>query len=93
MRLKDREVTAIKNIILSRDREAKIYLFGSRTDDDKKGGDIDLLIISDKITAPDKRKIKLNLYDQIGEQKIDLLLEKDLSKSFVKVAINEGVLL
>ena len=46
MRLKDFEIRAIKEAVRSMDSKAKVYLFGSRVDDTKKGGDIDLLIIS-----------------------------------------------
>ncbi|MBI5206523.1 MAG: nucleotidyltransferase domain-containing protein [Candidatus Firestonebacteria bacterium] len=46
MRLKDDQIKHIKNTIETLDKNAKIYLFGSRVDDYKKGGDIDLLIMS-----------------------------------------------
>ena len=61
--------------------------------DDKKGGDIDLLVLSQKITEQDRRKIKLSLYDALGEQKIDLLIAADTSKPFVRIALENGVLL
>ena len=49
MRLKDFEVQAIKDAVNSMDRDAVVYLFGSRVDDNKRGGDIDLIIISSKL--------------------------------------------
>lgn len=42
MRLTKQEVQIIKSAILQVDPEARIFLFGSRVDDQKKGGDIDL---------------------------------------------------
>jgi len=48
-----------------------IYLFGSRTDDSKRGGDINLLILSEKLASKEKRMLKLDLYYKIGEQKQD----------------------
>ena len=40
MRLSGKEIEAIKSVILSHDDSAKVHLFGSRTDDTKKGGGI-----------------------------------------------------
>ena len=84
MRLKDPEIKAIKAAIKKYDANAQIYLFGSRTDDAKKGGDIDLLIISDKIKLNEKIKIRTSLYKIIGEQKIDLIAASDLNTAFLK---------
>lgn len=55
----------------------QIYLFGSRTKESLKGGDIDLLIVfsdieSKKIFTNKKFKILASIYREIGEQKIDL---------------------
>lgn len=91
MRLKDEEIRVIKESVTKLDRNAKVFLFGSRAKDDKRGGDIDLLILSGKLTFGDKIKILRKLYDEIGEQKIDILIAKDLSKPFVKLAYGEGV--
>ena len=94
MRLLDYEIKAIHEVISAFDKEAKIYLFGSRVDDEKKGGDIDLLLISEKLNNRDKRKIRLALCDKLGEQKIDILIGTEGEKNnFYKIALNEGVLL
>lgn len=45
MRLKDFERNAIVSAIKERDLAARVFLFGSRVDDTKKGGDIDLLVL------------------------------------------------
>ncbi len=53
---------------------SKKYLFGSRVDDTQKGGDIDILVLSEiKLTLSEKLKIKRNFYNRFGEQKIDLV--------------------
>ena len=44
MRLTFKQHQAIKKYFLEVFREGQIYLFGSRVDDNKKGGDIDLYI-------------------------------------------------
>ncbi|MEW6609767.1 MAG: nucleotidyltransferase domain-containing protein [bacterium] len=91
MRLSSEEISAIKSTIMKIDLEAKIYLFGSRVDDTQRGGDIDILIWSNKLTNEHKRKIRLNLYELLGEQKIDLIIAKDTSDPFVRIALSEGV--
>ena len=75
MRLSEQEILVLKKAVSSFDKNAKLYLFGSRVDDNKQGGDIDLLIISEKIDRHDVRKIRLNFYDNFGEQKVDILLD------------------
>jgi len=42
MRLTDRQVNAIRVLLGQADPDGKIYLFGSRADDSKQDGDIDL---------------------------------------------------
>ena len=92
MRLKSSEVSAIRSTILKLDPGANIFLFGSRVDDAKKGGDIDLLIISGRLAgSKDKRAIKTELFALIGEQKIDILIAADDSDPFVKLALESGV--
>jgi len=44
MRLTNQEIAIIKSTILNSLTDSKIILFGSRVYDDKRGGDIDLLI-------------------------------------------------
>lgn len=45
MRLKTSEVNIIQNCFIKVFQHGALYLFGSRVDDNKKGGDIDLYII------------------------------------------------
>ena len=73
MRITEPEINNLKQSVLYFDKNAKLYLFGSRTDDSKKGGDIDIAIISDAIGLKEKVKIKLNFFNQFEEQKIDIL--------------------
>jgi len=91
MRLKDYEQVAILSTVKCLDSNACVYLFGSRVDDTKKGGDIDLLVMSDILTSDDKRAIKTKLYELLGEQKIDIVLAADDSDPFVKLALETGV--
>jgi uncharacterized protein len=91
MRLKDFEQAAIRATVKCYDEDALVYLFGSRVDDTKKGGDIDLLVFSHCLSRDDARAIKSRLYDLIGEQKIDLVVAVDTSDPFVALALETGV--
>lgn len=49
VRLSDQEIELLKSKLYELSHSAKIYLFGSRVDDTKKGGDIDILILDDTL--------------------------------------------
>jgi predicted nucleotidyltransferase len=52
----------------------EVFLFGSRVADDLRGGDIDILILSEKpLNKKSLRQIKVDFYKQFGWQKLDLL--------------------
>ncbi len=95
MRLTEFEKNAIKksaNEVFG--ENVQVFLFGSRVDDAKKGGDIDLYIkaeVDDKF----KRKIKflLALEQKIGEQKIDVIFAEDNARAIEQQALNTGILL
>jgi len=91
IRLNNEEVAAIKQIILGLDPQAAIYLFGSRTKADRRGGDIDLLCLSGQLDEEDGRKIRIRLQDRLGEQKIDLILAPSLNTPFLRMIIEEAV--
>ena len=86
MRLTEDEISNIKNSVLSLDQHADVYLFGSRVDDARRGGDIDLLISSTKLNKQDLRKIRWQFFDSFGEQKMDLVLDSgDTSNAFINM--------
>ena len=55
-----------------------LWVFGSRTDPNRKGGDIDLYVETNADTTDEAIKMKLSflssLEEEIGEQKTDLVL-------------------
>ena len=55
---------------------AAVWLFGSRTDDAKRGGDVDVYIETDIEESLFSKKIDLlgDLFDAFGDQKIDILV-------------------
>ncbi|MDY0384740.1 nucleotidyltransferase domain-containing protein [Trichlorobacter sp.] len=93
MRLTKYEKDAITSVIAIFDPQARVYLFGSRVDDTKRGGDIDLLIMSDSLSLGDRGKISWELCGRLGEQKIDILIAKDTADPFVALAYKTGELL
>ncbi len=75
MRLSTKEIETIKKSVKNISSEAEVYLFGSRVDDEKRGGDIDILIVSNRITKKDLRKVRVNFYKEFGEQKMDIVVD------------------
>jgi len=91
VRLKSKEKQVILQAIHFIDPNAKVYLFGSRVDDSGKGGDIDLLVFSRKISHGDKLAVKKNIFSVLDEQKIDLIVTKDGGEPFVRMVLEQGV--
>lgn len=85
MRLTKDEILTLKLALEKLDPYADLYLFGSRVDDSKQGGDIDLLVISKKLTLDELINVRWVFYDKFGEQKMDLILDDgSLKTAFVK---------
>lgn len=92
LRLSNEEIQVIKTVIKKYDPNAKIFIFGSRTDLNKKGGDIDILVISNSIDYKQRRKIKVDLLLTLGDRKIDLIITENPEKTeFTKLAYKYGV--
>lgn len=68
MRLSAEQQKAIRDVVLSLAGErARIVVFGSRLDDFGRGGDIDLMIETDrKLGVLDKARIKMQLEGRLG---------------------------
>lgn len=93
MRISERERYEIVAAVRTFDPGARVLLFGSRADDAKRGGDIDLLVMSERIGPEQTRRIRRLICDAIGEQKIDILVARDESDPFVALAQSSGVTL
>jgi predicted nucleotidyltransferase len=93
MRITEQEKNVIINAVRDTDQNAKIWLFGSRADDSKKGGDIDIGILSSKVDVMQEIEIRQRIFDKIGEQKLDLVVSKDGQDAFFKYAVTKGILL
>jgi len=101
MRLTERQQKMIRETTLKVFGDtAKVWLFGSRVDDTKKGGDIDLLIeitLTDISTIVRAEIVFLSqLEAKLGEQKIDVLIDYPTRTSYppiFSVAQQTGILL
>ena len=91
MRLSTYEINTIKETVAQYDSNAEVYLFGSRTDDNARGGDIDLLVLSQTISYTDKLRIRIQLADRMGNQKVDLLLKNQVDNAFSQMAYQQGL--
>jgi uncharacterized protein len=93
MRLAADDVQAIREEIRRRDPMAEIYLFGSRTDDLSRGGDIDLLVVSDVLTFRDVLHVRSGILDRIGWQQLDLLVRHrdELDEPLAAAALQSGL--
>ncbi len=80
IRLTQDEIASIcqtfQQFFLSQD---KLWIFGSRTKAEGKGGDIDLYIETECVNAEQILEMKLNfltaLKNKIGDQKIDVIIK------------------
>ncbi len=93
MRLTRAETEVIREEIHRLDPNAEVHLFGSRTDDRARGGDIDLLVISDSLTFRDTLRLRAAILDQIGWQQLDLLVRRrdQMREPFVVMAMETGI--
>jgi uncharacterized protein len=92
MRLTQPQQELIKTSVQQLDENARVFLFGSRVDDEKTGGDIDLLIFSSKLNQKQLRRVKWNFYDKFGEQKMDLIVDSGrLDTAFVKMVFPTAI--
>jgi predicted nucleotidyltransferase len=91
MRITGAEKEALIDSVRQADCDAKVWLFGSRVDDSKKGGDIDIAILSSRIHIPERMRIRRDIIDRIGEQKIDIVVSADGNDPFFLLAVETGV--
>ena len=93
MRITTSEISNLLNSIKSFDVDADVYLFGSRVDDNKRGGDIDIAILSDKIDLKKKIDIKFNFFNDFGEQKLDIVIIDNENQPFWQYIKEKAILL
>jgi predicted nucleotidyltransferase len=98
MRLTPEEVSAIKAATrLTFGSDAIVRLFGSRVDDRRRGGDIDLHVeaeMSDNMVSL-KSEFMERLFARIDEQRVDLVLTRRGSEpaAIERIAYRDGIVL
>ncbi|MBF0362914.1 MAG: nucleotidyltransferase domain-containing protein [Oligoflexia bacterium] len=101
VRLEQTEINNIQTVMnkcLKNYKRASLYCFGSRTNLALSGGDIDLLLnLQEEIDSMEKwsieKKLKIELLNALGEQKIDILIETPLNDNPMIKTIEKKVLL
>ena len=85
MRLGQFEIEAINSLAAKYfGTDVHVFLFGSRVDEGKKGGDIDLFIKNKKeelLTLELKIQFLSELKIKIGDQKIDVVFDNEITRS------------
>ena len=94
MRLSVQQINIIKDSVKNNfGASSRVFLFGSRLDDNKKGGDIDIFVCADfseeelflkKIYTMSEVQLRL------GERKIDIITSRDLNTNKTLI-VNEAV--
>ena len=95
MRLSKREIEVILQVAEDiYGTDVKVYLFGSRVDDSRRGGDIDLLVwtTSEKKGILDRVRMAARIKSLIGDQKIDIIGDYE-DNQVVQEALKNGILL
>lgn len=93
MRLSPNYQEIIKKYFVEFFGNGEIYLFGSRVDDSKKGGDIDLYFVLKEHSNLFEKKLKFlsRVKRELGEQKIDIVFNTDNSRLIEKEAMQWGI--
>jgi len=78
VRLTQEEARIIREIVNAVMPGVEVYLYGSRVDDAKRGGDIDLLLMGRQEKSPERiSRIRILLHEKLGDQKIDIVYHQE----------------
>jgi len=88
VRLTSKEIEIIKNKSLKIFGDCEVYIFGSRIDESKKGGDIDIYIIPQNRENLFSKKAKLKfVLEELLYKPVDVVISKDKNRFIEKEAL------
>lgn len=89
MRLRSDEIDSVKKIITRYFGKSRIYLFGSRLNDDARGGDIDIFVIPENMDELPPKSAKAQfLLENALLKPVDILVHCDFDREIEKEALN-----
>ena len=93
MRLTPVEQRAVRTTFEKVFGAGEVYLFGSRVDDGRRGGDIDLYLLPETSHDLVRKKVQflVRLKAIIGQQKIDVVLPARRKRPIDRIAMEQGV--
>lgn len=97
MRLTENQIESIRQVVIETfGAGTQVWLFGSRVDDSRRGGDIDLLVHPgpEEMNNLLHKKIRLlgQLERALGERKINIVIEHyDDSRPIIRIAHQAGI--
>jgi predicted nucleotidyltransferase len=88
LRLSAEAINVIQDAFLRVFETGDLYLFGSRVDDNRKGGDIDLYIVVDNQHRMGEKRIEFltKIKHKIGDQRIDLVINRGTKRPIDRIA-------
>ena len=93
MRLSKEEIASIKKIITDVFGKVTIYLFGSRLEENKKGGDIDLFVVAeDKDSLVEKKVKALSKLERELHKPVDIVVHKNFNREIEQEAMKGKIL-
>ena len=90
MRLTPQQIDSIKQVTAEVfGGTAKVYLFGSRVDDQRRGGDIDLyatdFALPPQALVDAKLRFLVKIKQKLGDQRIDLVLAPQANQAVMPI--------
>jgi predicted nucleotidyltransferase len=93
MRISKKEIDIIKNKVNDIFGSIIIYLFGSRRDDTKKGGDIDLFVVPKINDDLYKKKLRLKfVLENILYKPVDIVVSKNKDR-LIEQEAQKGIII